>query len=580
MGAEEKMKLFSTSALILASVSTHAIPNLFPQSTLTNVEISSELPVINRIKRSNTKSPSPKQMKKTLQDSSISDGVKKLKNDLKSGRFRKTVRNHGAQSIVDPSRLNIEEQYQMHKILGQKKALTGRQLLYRLSTTNANEEDLEKFKKWQKYLLNSADSFQAESLALVGIRYNGDDVQHGPDDNEDIDSTEETEPEIPVTNGSPYKHPRASMSQHPNRNYPKWAIQAYRPSPPSNFVTDKHPNANYPSYAIQNVGKNFRTNIVQRPPTAILKSALAGRGLPRGALAPRRPSPNVFGRYENADSNNYKYQELNSLKKEAKQTLVMIKSQTQKYNELVDLIKRAQVHVNNDNMLASVMKPSRHPGPTALQSEINRVNDELLIDLRREAAQRRKEEFLRIKRIQAEEAQKKIKAQAEQYKEYITKKLAIKQQDHNDNLLEKVSQIALQAAEAVVEDEDNEIVIDDSSEVHLEPEVADEEEPEVNWNRNKLDQVKQLFIPPLNSIDFFTQYKIAMWLKDHKEITPEDYANLQNVIPDPSLEVIQEYYYNQQKVLRREKLDGQVSWMKKLRKTLWKGLKPDPLPTN
>ena len=187
---------------------------------------------------------------------------------------------------------------------------------------------------------------------------------------------------------------------------------------------------------------------------------------------------------------------------------------------MVDLIKRAQVHVNNDDMLASVMKPSRHPGPTALQSEINRVNDELLIDLRREAAQRRKEEFLRIKRIQAEEAQKKIKAQAEQYKEYITKKLAIKQQDHNDNLLDKVSQIALQAAEAVVEDEDNEIVIDDSSEVHLEPEVADEEEsevadeePEVNWNRNKLDQVKQLFIPPLNSIDFFTQYKIAMWLK-------------------------------------------------------------------
>ena len=52
------------------------------------------------------------------------------------------------------------------------------------------------------------------------------------------------------------------------------------------------------------------------------------------------------------------------------------------------------------------------------------------------------------------------------------------------------------------------------------------------------------------------------------------------MIPDPSLEVIQEYYYNQQKVLRREKLDGQVSWMKKLRKTLWKGLKPDPLPTN
>ena len=150
-----------------------------------------------------------------------------------------------------------------------------------------------------------------------------------------------------------------------------------------------------------------------------------------------------------------------------------------------------------------------------MQAEINRVNDELLVDLRSEAAQRRKDEFLKQKRQHIEEAQRKAKAQVEQYKAYITKRLALRQQENNDNLLEKVAQIANEAAQAEVEAVEEEMQIDDANEVHLEPEVDEPEvqEPEVDWNRNKLDQVKQLFIPPLSSIDFFTQYKIAMWLK-------------------------------------------------------------------
>merc|ERR1711990_349025 len=199
---------------------------------------------------------------------------------------------------------------------------------------------------------------------------------------------------------------------------------------------------------IQKVGPNFSTaNMMPRPPTAFLKSALNGRGLPRGAIA-RRPPPGAM-RFQNADRESYKTNELNAMKKEARQTLVMIKSQTEKYNELVDLIKRAEVNVNNDNLLASVgssnsnvprPKPSSFQStsrPSALQAEINRVNDELLVDLRNEAAQRRKAEFLKQKRQHIEEAQQKAKAQVEQYKAYVTKRLALRQQANNDNLLEK-----------------------------------------------------------------------------------------------------------------------------------------------
>ena len=304
------MKLFSTSALLLASAPSQAFKLTKPETlTQSNQPALSEadLEPVFRFRRE-AAIPSAKEMKKQLQDSSISDGVKSLKQDLKSGKFRKVVRNHGAQSIVDPSRLTTAEQYQMHKILGKKEALTGRQLLYSLSTSDITEQDLEKFKKWQQYLLKNAKSFQAQNLALVGIRYNGDEEpEYGPSETEDVAETE-VDVDVksdqnnmtgsPQITGNPYKHPRNhnmnTMTQHPNKNYPSWAIQSFKPTPPPNFVTNRHPNANYPSYAIQKVGPNFSTaNMMPRPPTAFLKSALNGRGLPRGAIA-RRPPPGAM----------------------------------------------------------------------------------------------------------------------------------------------------------------------------------------------------------------------------------------------------------------------------------------------
>merc|ERR1711935_1297415 len=85
---------------------------------------------------------------------------------------------------------------------------------------------------------------------------------------------------------------------------------------------------------------------------------------------------------------------------------------------------------------------------------------------------------------------------------------------------------------------------------------------------------KQLWIPPLSSMDFMVQYKVATWLKDHDELTLEQLNNIEAA----TLAQITNYYYAQQQVLRREKLEKENAWMKKLRKTLWKGLKPDPIP--
>ena len=91
---------------------------------------------------------------------------------------------------------------------------------------------------------------------------------------------------------------------------------------------------------------------------------------------------------------------------------------------------------------------------------------------------------------------------------------------------------------------------------------------------------KQLWIPPLNTMDFMTQYKVAMWLKDHDELTLQQLNDIEDNVPTPKLTELTNYYFAQQKILRRQQPEPENAWMKKLRKTLWKGLKPDPIPQN
>merc|ERR1712025_145422 len=99
-------------------------------------------------------------------------------------------------------------------------------------------------------------------------------------------------------------------------------------------------------------------------------------------------------------------------------------------------------------------------------------------------------------------------------------------------------------------------------------------------NKVEKPKKKQLWIPPLSTMTFMTQFKVAMWLKDHDELTLEQLNNIEQAVADPTLAEITEYYYNQQKVLNRKPIGKENAWMKKLRKTLWKGLKPDPTPQN
>ena len=66
-------------------------------------------------------------------------------------------------------------------------------------------------------------------------------------------------------------------------------------------------------------------------------------------------------------------------------------------------------------------------------------------------------------------------------------------------------------------------------------------------------------------------------LKDNDDFTADDWATIQNT-PNPTFGDIEKYYYMQQRVLRGDAIPRELNWMKKLKTSLWKGLKPDPLP--
>merc|ERR1719356_367822 len=317
-------------------------------------------------------------------------------------------------------------------------------------------------------------------------------------------------------------------AQHPNANYPKEAFGTIPRSHaqivnrrPSGFV---HPNRNYPAHAF---GK------IIEPPKIGLKSALSGRGLP--SMATRRNS-NAPNRYQQFDNNTYKMMHLIAMKKEARAWKDALVAQTQKYNELVDMIKAAKMALDADRQADEMLLAASTMRPAMVQTQLNK---------RQMAVNQRNDMMLEKILSKAREA-----TQAKERFDAVNKA--------NDDLLAKMSAKAAEEASTTEEP------------VVEKDEVDEAEEAQV-------DKTKPIQTPPLNSMSFATQYKVALWLKDHDSITYEQYNNIDDEIEDPTMDELTSYYYDQQRVLRGDALSKGTEWMAKLKDSIWKGLKPDPV---
>jgi len=305
---------------------------------------------------------------------------------------------------------------------------------------------------------------------------------------------------------------------HPNSRYPAGAIAPFPEAErPPLFA---HPNRHYPQVAFldMNAPQNTPRNMPKMNPV-FLKSALKGRGLPSQATQPRQSSP-FPGRYQNADPLQYRINQLNSLKKEAHKTMSVLLEHTTKYNELIDLIKLAKKQLDNDTMLLSLQKPKEQPILTenpAVKPQIHAVNR------------------------------------------------------NNDMLLRKITERARNVSQSTHHNEANDAKLSDVVSKIVEKDEVDIEEEE------SVDMESVIQTPPLNFMSITMQYKIALWLRDHDSLTFEQYNELDAMYPHPSVEEITDYYHNQQRVLRDEPLADGVKWMRKLKQTLWKDLRPDPI---
>ena len=401
------MKLFSTSALFVAATAYTAnfpLLSYVPCSAIPGCEIDSNGNVAyvddaeedsRRRRRSTT---SKKDARKARKESNRSEGYQNVKSDIEHGRFKKIIKAHGAQSIVDPWGLDQKEQFILHNILKEGTPLTGKQLLNRLDNDVIDPEELNQFVIRQKQLLKMASgNYEAQNLALVGLE--------APESSEpEVES--EVEPEIEDDVPEVFKpvfQPRQPRIQHPNAHYPAEAFvspsemglgstppPASRPNMPK-FYSPEFQAPSAPSPASRPGMPSFYTPpraSPRSPPTPSapavpfihkgfnglpgtseakliapiqLKSAmLAGRGLPAAAIKPKNdPQPH----FVNADRQQYKIEELDYLSKEAKAVFVNIRKQMDTYNELVDLIKKAKKELNavtqqdiNNNLLASVSR--------------------------------------------------------------------------------------------------------------------------------------------------------------------------------------------------------------------------------
>merc|ERR1711937_1040284 len=122
--------------------------------------------------------------------------------------------------------------------------------------------------------------------------------------------------------------------------------------------------------------------------------------------------------------------------------------------------------------------------------------------------------------------------------------------EHNDNMLQRVANgqrsLLAEAKEKVKDD-----VTDDVTEDKFE-------------------------FGPLSSMNIMTQWKVAQFLRDNDEFKSSDWSIIDNQ-PDPTYGDVEKYYYLQQRVLRGDRIPKELDWMKKLKTSLWKGLKPDPI---
>jgi len=633
------MKLFSTSALIFAT--TSALASLEVNTGLTG----SSSTVLEELTRANDRfrrTPTKKQMKRNRSNQSDkTDGYKAIETDLEKSQFRPIIRRHGAQAIVNARALNKREQFVMSQILQQKGKLTGRQLLWKIDNMQVDEAELNEFVQRQAAIMAKARNEIARNYALYGVDIDNvseDDVQEATtpevevaDEPTTTTTTAQTEQVVATTAAAAeaekpasmptfYEPPADIMTKHPNAHYPKEAFGS---------MTFQHPNAHYPAHAF--------VSVKQIAPTAFLKSALTGRGLP--SQATRRNSP-ISGQFAAADPNAYKSAHLNAMKKEARAWKDALVAQTHKYNELVDMIQAAKMALEADKkaneMLARASRPVRPQQLTQRQEALNHNNNMMLQQIlakareatqakeRFEALNDKNDSMLAAMTAKRDEVDEEEEAQVDKTQPIQTPplnsmsfstqyKVAIWLKDNEGITYDQYEDIDNQIEDPTMDELTNyyysqqKVLRGDKLEggitwmMKLKESIwkgleADPVAPNVhheeanNRNDNMLADVqakaaeqekkrsKQLWIPPLSSMDFMVQYKVATWLKDHDELTLEQLNNIEAAIETPTLAQITNYYYAQQQVLRREKLEKENAWMKKLRKTLWKGLKPDPIP--
>lgn len=415
------MKLFSTSALFVAATAYTAnfpLLSYVPCSAIPGCEIDSNGNVAyvddaeedsRRRRRSTT---SKKDARKARKESNRSEGYKNVKSDIEHGRFKKIIKAHGAQSIVDPWGLDQKEQFILHNILKEGTPLTGKQLLNRLDNDVIDPEELNQFVIRQKQLLKMASgNYEAQNLALVGLEAPESSEPESESEVEPENADEDDVPEV----FKPVFQPRQPRIQHPNAHYPSEAFVSPSemglgsPPPPASrsnmpkFYSPEFQAPSAPSPASRPGMPSFYTPpraAPRSPPTPSapavpfiqkgfnglpgtseakliapiqLKSAmLAGRGLPVAAIKPKNdPQPH----FVNADRQQYKIEELDYLSKEAKAVFVNIRKQMDTYNELVDLIKKAKKELNavtqqdiNNNLLASVSRGVNLAPPPATEA--------------------------------------------------------------------------------------------------------------------------------------------------------------------------------------------------------------------
>lgn len=642
------MKLFSTSALFVAATAYTAnfpLLSYVPCSAIPGCEIDANGNVAyvddaaeDNSRRRRRSTTSKKDARKARKESNRSEGYQNVKSDIEHGRFKKIIKAHGAQSIVDPWGLDQKEQFILHNILKEGSALTGKQLLNRLDNDVIDPEELNQFVIKQKNLLKLASGdYEAQNLALVGLEAPESSSQSTEEQPEVESEDEEDVPEV----FKPVFQPRQPRIQHPNSHYPAEAFvspsqmglgSSAPPSPPTGrpnmpkFYSPEFqappPSSSAPSsrpgmpkfYTPPRAAPRSPPSAASRAPAGAfikkgfngipgtsdakliapiqLKSAmLAGRGLPAAAIKPKNdPQPH----FVNANRQQYKIEELDYLSKEAKAVFVNIRKQMETYNELVDLIKNAkkELHVVkqqdlNDNLLASVSRGVNQDTPSRPQVPQPSHARPAGLPARRP-----------LNSNGTSPMPAGLKAHGANVPVVPSAKMAAAINKKNDQVLaslrknneervraEKEAERKRTEAQQMAAYHHEQLMARNSHNDDMLARAASGQKSILADAREKVEedvqeepiQQNEMAFGSLSSMNIMTQYKIANFLRDNDDFTNEDWATIENM-PNPTFGDIEKYYYMQQRVLRGDKIPRELNWMKKLKTSLWKGLEPDSLP--